>query len=352
LWLDGHATLARVRGLIGERDAVASYRTALAAMPKSAALWQALLATLTAAERFSDIPAVISAARKAAPDTPGLALHEAIVADETGDIARAGALFDAMPMQDDVGLIIRRTRSLLRRGRIAEAAPLAESGVSLAGGEGAWPYLALAWRLLDDPRWNWLEGDDAFVREYDLGEELGDIDALATRLRSLHIATAQPLDQSVRGGTQTDGPLFSRVDPEIRRLRTATEAAVADYAARLPQHDAAHPLLSAPRRPVRFAGSWSVRLTGGGHHADHVHSHGWISSALYVALPDRSGDRDHAGWLTLGTSRALLPELEPFRRVEPKPGRLVLFPSTMWHGTNPFAAGERLTVAFDVARLA
>ena len=36
--------------------------------------------------------------------------------------------------------------------------------------------------------------------------------------------------------------------------------------------------------------------------------------------------------------------------IEPKPGRLVLFPSTMWHGTEPFAAGERLTVAFDVAR--
>ena len=41
--------------------------------------------------------------------------------------------------------------------------------------------------------------------------------------------------------------------------------------------------------------------------------------------------------------------LEPFRTIEPKPGRLALFPSTMWHGTYPFDAGERLTVAFDVA---
>ena len=37
------------------------------------------------------------------------------------------------------------------------------------------------------------------------------------------------------------------------------------------------------------------------------------------------------------------------RYVEPRPGRLVLFPSWMWHGTVPFGAGERLTVAFDVA---
>ncbi|HYD23379.1 MAG TPA: putative 2OG-Fe(II) oxygenase [Croceibacterium sp.] len=38
------------------------------------------------------------------------------------------------------------------------------------------------------------------------------------------------------------------------------------------------------------------------------------------------------------------------RTIEPRPGRLVLFPSAMWHGTRPFPAGERLTVAFDVAR--
>jgi hypothetical protein len=31
-------------------------------------------------------------------------------------------------------------------------------------------------------------------------------------------------------------------------------------------------------------------------------------------------------------------------------GALVLFPSSMWHGTCPYsAAGERLTVAFDIA---
>jgi predicted 2-oxoglutarate/Fe(II)-dependent dioxygenase YbiX len=41
--------------------------------------------------------------------------------------------------------------------------------------------------------------------------------------------------------------------------------------------------------------------------------------------------------------------LPPTRRIEPKPGQLVLFPSMMWHGTLPFDRGERITVAFDVA---
>jgi hypothetical protein len=35
--------------------------------------------------------------------------------------------------------------------------------------------------------------------------------------------------------------------------------------------------------------------------------------------------------------------------IQPRPGLLALFPSTLFHGTRPFRAGERLTAAFDVA---
>jgi hypothetical protein len=34
--------------------------------------------------------------------------------------------------------------------------------------------------------------------------------------------------------------------------------------------------------------------------------------------------------------------------VQPRPGRLVLFPSYLWHGTTPLECAEpRLTIAFD-----
>ena len=37
------------------------------------------------------------------------------------------------------------------------------------------------------------------------------------------------------------------------------------------------------------------------------------------------------------------------RAIQPKPGRLVLFPSYMWHGTIPFQQNAvRTTIAFDV----
>ncbi|MDQ3144496.1 MAG: 2OG-Fe(II) oxygenase family protein [Pseudomonadota bacterium] len=43
----------------------------------------------------------------------------------------------------------------------------------------------------------------------------------------------------------------------------------------------------------------------------------------------------------------MLLELEPIAAIAPAPGTLVLFPSFLYHGTRPFPAGERLSVAFD-----
>ena len=170
-------------------------------------------------------------------------------------------------------------------------------------------------------------------------------------MRSLHQAAHHPLRQSLRGGTQTDGHLFQRIDPEITSLRKAIVGTVERHVAQLPAPRAGHPLLIEKRAPIRFSGSWSVRLTGAGFHVEHCHPAGWLSSAFYVALPEATmGGPEHAGWLSLGEVTNLGTPLPPLQLVEPKPGRLVLFPSTMRHGTRPFASGERLTVAFDVQR--
>ena len=179
------------------------------------------------------------------------------------------------------------------------------------------------------------------------------LDQLADVLRSFHVAPGEYLDQSVRGGTQTDGPLLSRIAPEIQALRAAIVSAVEEFRAHLPPVDLKHPLLRERRdRRIRFSGSWSVRLKGAGYHANHVHPQGWISSALYVVLPERSdGDASDAGWLKIGEPPAEFgADLPATRLVEPKSGQLILFPSWMWHGTVPFRTGERLTVAFDVKR--
>jgi len=223
----------------------------------------------------------------------------------------------------------------------------------LAGPDAAhaWPYAETAWRLAGDSRWEWLTRNGELVSTFDLLKELPPLERLAAVLRPIHQCNQEYLDQSVRGGTQTDGPLFCRLEPEIRAVRSAVVRAVELYVARLPSTDPAHPLLAQRRdRRVRFAGSWSVRLRDKGYHASHVHPLGWISSALYIALPQDSGADADAGCLQLGEPGGELGlQLATIRIVRPAAGKLVLFPSWMWHGTNPFLEGERLTIAFDVA---
>jgi hypothetical protein len=276
---------------------------------------------------------------------------EAVCVAEQGETGRADALFAALGPIEHVTMAARYMRHLLRAGRPAEASVFADGWRGRDPDNLLVPYQSAAWRLTGDERWRWLEGDERFIGVYDLGDRLPSLDALAARLRGLHLSRHHPLEQSLRGGTQTDGPLFSRIEPEIRALRQAVSEAVEAHVAQLPAPIAGHPTLLARRAPIAFSGSWSVRLTGAGFHVNHVHPAGWLSSAFYVALPDEAmGGADHAGWLSIGEASDLGLDLPPIRLIEPKPGRLVLFPSTIWHGTRPFAEGERLTVAFDVAK--
>ena len=237
-----------------------------------------------------------------------------------------------------------------RGGRPDRALTLTERHIRGPAAALFWPYRALAWRLLGDQQAVWLDRPDMFIRSSDIGLSASELDTLAALLGSLHTAAAPYLDQSVRGGTQTDRPLLFRHEPIVRRTREAIVDAVQDYIAELPPHEADHPLLSVPRGDTRYAGSWSVRLAAQGYHACHTHPAGWLSSALHIALPHTPGV-EPAGWLEFGKPPPELGlDLPVYRRVQPKPGQLTLFPSTLWHGTVPFDGGERLSIAFDIGR--
>jgi tetratricopeptide (TPR) repeat protein len=350
-WTTGHEQLAQLRSTIGQRSrATESLERALGQFPREESLWTTLFRIDIQAEDFEAVERDVKRAEAAGLNSRVLALYRAIAAAELDHSPFPRDLFE-VPREFEEQLSLWRIRHLLRVGAVDEACVLIDHELASVRASSAWPYAALAWRLREDARSDWLEGDPRFVRQFDLTAALPPLDTLADELRKLHIAKGEYVDQSVRGGTQTDGPLLSRVNPVIRQLRQAIVGAVETFIAELPGSDSYHPLLSRRRdRRVRFAGSWSVRLRSGGRHANHVHPQGWISSALYVALPERTaGDSEDAGWLTIGQPQDQLGlDLDPRTKIEPRPGLLVLFPSWMWHGTVPFAGGERLTVAFDV----
>lgn len=354
MWLEGHWILARLRWMAGDRaGSTASIERALRDAPGDPGLWHQLIAIQMHSGHHEQALQTIARAGGASGAHPALLVAQAACLTETWQLAAADRAFAALPPSDDVASAIPFLRHALRSGRADLAAARGEALSTGPAGHMFVPYLSIAWRLLGDPRWDWLEGDDRLIATYDLRATIPSPDLLATRLRSLHRTAGQPLEQSLRGGTQTDGPLLSRIEPEIRLLRAAAIGAVRAHIDQLPPADARHPLLARPRHPkIRFSGSWSVRLHDSGHHTFHVHPAGWLSSALHIALPGKSAeDGATAGWLALGQPPIELGlNLPPIRLIEPRIGHLALFPSTMWHGTMPFSHGERISVAFDVAR--
>lgn len=220
----------------------------------------------------------------------------------------------------------------------------------------AWALQGLAWRMLGDARERWLNDVDRLIQVVDLPAPLGFgtmaefNQALAAELVALHQDQAAPVDQTLRGGTQTLGNIFEQRLRLVDTLKATLALALTAYVNGLPR-DLAHPFLRQVTGGWRFVDSWSSRLLSGGFHTNHVHPHGWISSVYYVGVPNSVREAPgRGGWLQFGQPDMDLGEASAVQlQVQPLPGRLVLFPSMFWHGTTPFSdAEQRLTVAFDV----
>lgn len=350
LWLDGHRTLAGLRTTAGQADFARSYARAVDQLPDQFGLRMAWFHALAAARQWEAAGAVIADAEARLGEQPASRLGKLFLASESGAGADDPALFDAVEHVTDIGLDLARVRHYLRGGQIERARDIALRHRGQPTMRPFWSYLSLAWRLLGDPQADWLDGGMRYVTALDLPFTPPELTELAATLRGLHTMQAPWHEQSVRGGTQTERPLLLRLDPVIVAARGRIEQAVRGYIDALPDADPHHPLLAQPRGPFLFAGSWSVRLRAQGFHAAHTHPQGWISSALYVTVPDADTlGTPPAGQLRFGTPPPELGlPLAPYGAVAPRPGRLALFPSTMWHGTVPFTGEERMTIAFDI----
>ena len=354
-WLAGHKSLAALRFTSGDtRNFARSYADACALQPQNLPLRLAWFSAIAQAHDWEAALAIISDGEKTIGVRSAFTISRTFVASESGDRTRAEELFaQTASLRDDV-LGIAHVRHCLRTAQVEKAAILALDLMKGRSAQMIWPYLSLIWRLRGDARAQWLDGAPPYIRTFDLGYSAGELEELAAVLRPLHTARAPYIEQSVRGGTQTDTDrqLFFRAEPDIQKVRARACAAIRDYIAGMPPPVPGHPLLGIPRGRILFSGSWSVRLSSHGFHVSHTHPMGWISSALYVSLPDlKQLGTAPAGWISFGSPpRGLGLSLSAYLQVEPKPGRLVLFPSTMWHETLPFDDGERLVIAFDVSR--
>ena len=181
--------------------------------------------------------------------------------------------------------------------------------------------------------------------------------ALDNYLQGLHTGKHQPLDQTLHYGVQTRGNLFDDSHPLIVHLISEFERCIEDVKTRIQEISNKKNIYLYQgfndQKPTYFSGSWSVKLHNMGYHSNHMHPMGWLSSAFYVTLPeDIQNESEKAGWFQVGVPNIdLESKLKPTRYIKPEIGKLILFPSFLWHGTVPFKEGSyRLSVACDVRK--
>lgn len=348
-WLDGHRVLAGLRFAHGDLENYdRAFADATRTLPQHRGLWLGWFSAVAQQRDWQRASAILDAAARVLGTTRPIAIAHAFLASESGDLAAARHRLAALANVQDDFLALCRIRTALRSGdfRAAEALALPLTHTAIAG--QVWPYLSTCWRLLGDSRAAWLDGDPVMAAEIDPGFSEVELSDLAALLRSLHTMQAPYAEQSVRSGTQTDRSVLLRHEPLLIEARRRLLDGVREFIVGLPPHDPAHPVLSRPREDLRISGSWSVRLGPGGFNVTHSHPVGWLSSAFYVALPADMGPAP-AGHLHLGGPPPELDlDLAPYATIAPRAGRMIVFPSILWHGTVPIAQGERLNIAFDV----
>jgi len=357
-YADAQKLLAQFRFMRGAEDFAGELARATKAFPESPELQLAYAQVLHGANLVDDAEQALQEALQHCGAHPRLLGLLATVYQEAGRYEEAlGSGRAAVRENPDDSLLVDYViDALMSLGRADEALPLINAARKRAP-NNQW-YIAIestAARLLGDPRYEYLCDYDAMVRPYELEPPSGVANIeefhkeLLPALHERHKFHAHPLDQSLRMGTQTPRNLIGDPDPVIQGFIAMLEKPIAEYRASM-KFDLKHPLGGRNHGKAVLTGCWSVRLQRGGFHVNHVHPEGWISSAYYAEVPAEVADEESkSGWIKFGEPRYPVPGATPEKFVQPTPGRLVLFPSYMWHGTMPIHGDEpRMTVAFDV----
>jgi Flp pilus assembly protein TadD len=356
--VDAQLQLARVRYMLGDPMFARSLAAAAAANRDDVGLQQLFAEVLWRAGKLSGAEAVLQdlVVRKMGGahvlSTLAAVLHEGGRLKE----AESFAIEAVTAAPADAVIVENLVSILLSRGRPEDAMPFIRTHRMHTPNSQAWvAYEATAARLLGTEIYPRLYDYDRLIRVFDVEAPAGwssiqELNAaLVQALGERHRLRSHPLDQSLRNGTQTSRSLLAEADPAIKAILAAFEDPIREYRQQIGT-DMAHPLSARNTGESRFTGAWSVRLRRCGYHVNHFHPDGWISSAYYVDVPSESADLEaRSGWIKFGEPRYEVPGAVAERFVQPRPGRLVLFPSYMWHGTTAIQGDDpRLTIAFDV----
>ncbi len=340
---------------------LSSFKQSLAKQPQSLALVYSYLSHLYRAERTSEADSLLNDYLGQFGNTHSLIHMRGSMALRAGDLKAAEEQLEQAVQQQPrhPRYLIDLANVYLRQARYDEALALLDRAhENRPLDQEVHAFKGLCWKLKGDTeKAGYLNDYDTYIKVgqlptppgYDSLEQFWE--RLVARIKALHKTEHQPLDQSVRGGTQTVGALLSMKDPVIQAYKESLQQFIDDYLANLPA-DTKHPVTARHTGRYHFSGSWSVKLSSQGFHTNHVHPQGWLSMCTYLTVPNdvREDDPERKGWIKFGQTSLNLGDEESIDlAVCPQPGMCVIFPSFCWHGTIPFESDdERITIPCDI----
>ena len=205
-----------------------------------------------------------------------------------------------------------------------------------------------------DP-YNFCKNGLDFVYQNEILEPNSDLlNALLNDINTADIAERK--QGRLTNGQQSAGNLFKRPEASFRALADLIKQEFLHYKNKFA--DANCELILSFPTELEFTSSWYVKMQQGGHLNAHIHEIGWISGAVYLAMPPENGMEGAFEYGTHGDDYPTLAPITtadfPTAHIMPRVGDIVLFPSSLFHRTIPFyfsplyANQQRICIAFDL----
>lgn len=340
-------------------EAADSYEKATRVISDDAALWTNYGSTLLTLERHDE---AMAAYRQALAISPGQAqmhsnLGNALAA--RGQTPEAVAAYrEALRVGPGFAPAYTNLAGLLlTTGQTADAATVLKRCLEIdPANTKALAFLAAAAHELEDDgtRRSLIDFDGLMLsRDCEAPPDYASVsdfnDALTQHVTGHGTLAWERVTKTTRKGGQT-GELLDESPGPIADLEVLIRTAIADYVEALPD-DSEHPFVGSAPDEWQLT-IWGTVLGREGHQDPHIHPSGWLSGVYYAAVPPTdSGGHEQAGWIEFGRPPEDfdLTRAPDVRMFEPRPGRMLLFPSYYHHRTVPYEGdGQRVSIAFDV----
>ena len=195
-----------------------------------------------------------------------------------------------------------------------------------------------------------------YISEFDIGDYVDDKDIFLKDLKNeiddleFYDGFAPNSGKSQINGTQTVGNIFKHESNLLNQLKNFFMKAIDDYKKKYESSDSI--IIKNFPDEIKLFG-WSTKFDkGSGNHFSHIHPIGWISGAFYLNVPhdikkhEANIQFDVQGPLPVFNNEINIEK----RNIFPEPGKLVIFPSSLFHCTTPFSSENsyRHALNFDV----